>query len=251
MAGEALLSRKSKLGQMLRRIYHNLPDPPSTNFEYFNLNPSIYTYLPPSPTIYDIGSKSGRAGYFGGPPPDATVVCIDIEAGPGVDVVADAQDLGAIPSESGDCVFIVGVLQHLPSPPKAIEEAFRVLRPGGIIFVNVPFIFVYHRDPEDFARFSVPGLDLLCSRFNKIASGSRRGPASTFCDLLIRFLGISLSFNSDAIYAGVVYLGKWSLFWIKYLDIVIGRYSTAYIMSGSPYFVGRKPFSGAPSAADG
>ena len=239
-----------KLGQLLRQIYRILPDPPSTNFRYYTLEPSPYAYLPSNPTIYDIGSKSARAGYFGGPPPGATVVCIDIAAGPGVDIVADAQDMRGIPSESADCVFIVSVLQHLPSPQKAIEEAFRVLRPGGIIYVNVPFIFVYHRDPEDFNRFSVPGLESLCSRFEKLHSGSLRGPASTFCDLMICFLGILLSFNSDAIYAAVVYVGKWCLFWVKYLDIVLGHYSTAYIMSGSPHFLGRKPLPAALSTPD-
>lgn len=230
-----------KIGRWLRRIYHSLPEPPSTNFEYYKVNPSPYQLLGPGSTIYDIGSKTARAGYFGGAPPGARVVCIDLEPGPGVDVVADAQRMPGIASNSADCVFLVSVLQHLPSPQRAIDEAFRVLRPGGIIYVNVPFIFVYHRDPEDFNRFSVTGLEHLCRRFERIASGSARGPASTFCDLLIRFLGILFSFNSDALYSAIVYCGKWGLFWIKYLDIVIARYPSAYIMAGSPHFLGRKP----------
>ena len=228
------------IGRWLRRIYHSLPEPPSTNFAYATVKPSPYDLLPANPVIYDIGSKSARADYFGGAPPGATVVCIDIQSGPGVDIVADAQNMPLIPSESADCALFVSVLQHLPSPQKAINEAFRVLRPGGIIYVNVPFIFVYHRDPEDFNRLSVPGLEFLCSHFERIASGSVRGPASTFCDLLIRFLGIALSFNSNALYAVVVYCGKWTLFWIKYLDIVIAHYPAAYIMAGSPHFLGRK-----------
>jgi SAM-dependent methyltransferase len=228
------------IGRWFRRIYHSLPEPPSTNFAYTTVKPSPYDLLPTNPVIYDVGSKSAHAGYFGNAPSDATVVCIDIQSGPGVDIVADAQNMPQIPSESADCVLLVSVLQHLPSPQRAINEAYRVLRPGGIIYVNVPFIFVYHRDPEDFYRLSVPGLEFLCSRFERITSGSARGPASTFCDLLIRFLGILLSFNSDALHAAVVYCGKWTLFWIKYLDIVIAHYSTAYLMAGSPHFLGRK-----------
>ncbi len=234
-------------GQWLRRIYRNLPEPPSTNFEYAEVRPSPFELLPANPIIYDIGSKNARAGYLGGTPPGATVICTDIQPGPGIDIVADAQDMPQIPSESADCVLLVSVLQHLPSPQKAVDEAFRVLRPGGIVYVNVPFIFVYHRDPEDFNRFSVPGLEFLCSRFERIASGSVRGPASTFCDMLIRFIGILLSFNTDAMYAAVVYCGKWTLFWIKYLDIVIAHYPAAYIMAGSPHFLGRKPLRGAPA----
>jgi SAM-dependent methyltransferase len=227
----------------LRSIYARLPQPPSTNYQYRRLTPSPHDLLPPNPVIYDIGAKNARASYFGGPPPGATVICTDIEDGPGVDIVADAQDMPQIPSESADGVFLVSVLQHIPAPQKAIDEVFRVLRPGGILYVNVPFIFVYHRDPEDFNRFSVQGLEFLCSRFERIGSGSNRGPASTFCDLLIRFLAILFAFNSNALYAANVYFGKWALFWIKYLDIVIAHYSMAYVFWGSPYFLGRKPLS--------
>jgi SAM-dependent methyltransferase len=200
-----------------------------------------YDLLPPSPVIYDVGAKDARAGYFGAPPVGATVICTDVSPGPGVDIVADAQDMPQIPSESADCIFLVSVLQHIPSPQKAVDEAFRVLRPGGIIYINVPFIFVYHRDPEDFNRFSISGLEFLCARFERIASGSQRGPASTFCDLLIRFLAILFCFNSEALYAANVYCGKWVLFWIKYLDVVIAHYPVAYLMWGAPYFLGRKP----------
>ena len=236
------------IGRWLRRIYYSLPEPPSTNFQVFpKLRP--YELLPANAIIYDIGSKKARAAYFGSVPPDATVICTDIMPGPGVDIVADAQDMPQIASESADCILLVDVLEHLPSPQKAIDEAFRVLKPGGIIYVGIPFIFVYHRDPEDFGRLSVPGLEFLCSRFERIASRSNRGPASTFCDLLIRFLGILLSFNSEALYTVVVYFGKWTLFWVKYFDIFIAHYPTAYIMSGSSLFLGRKP--GLASETDG
>lgn len=236
---------RAAIGRWLRRIYHSLPEPPSTNYEYYNIQPNPYDLLPDRPVIFDIGSKNARAGYFGGPPPGATVTCVDIAPGPGVDIVADAQSMPQVPAQSADCVMIVSVLQHLPSPHRVIDEAFRILRPGGIIYVNVPFIFAYHRDPEDFNRFSVPGLEALCCRFEKITSGSVRGPASIFCDIFIKFLGILLSFNSNALHAVVVYCGRWTLFWIKYLDVIIARYPTAYIMAGSPHFIGRKPRIGA------
>jgi len=230
-----------KIAHWLREIYRRLPQPPSTNLQYRRLSPSPYDLLPPSPIVYDIGAKDTRAMYFGGPPPDATIICTDIQPGPGVDIVADAQDMPHIPSSSADCVFLVDVVWAIPVPQKAIDEVFRVLRPGGIVYVHSPFIRAYAADPQDLYRFSVRGLELLCSRFERIASGSNRGPASTFCDLFIRFLAILFSFNSDALYTVNVYCGKWLLFWIKYLDIVIAYYSMAFVLSGSPYFLGRKP----------
>ena len=73
----------------LRRIYHHLPEPPSTNFAYCAVSPSPYDLLSPEPMIYDIGAKAARGGYFDGLPPDATIICTDIQPGPGVDIVAD------------------------------------------------------------------------------------------------------------------------------------------------------------------
>jgi SAM-dependent methyltransferase len=41
-------------------------------------------------------------------------------------------------SESFDAVTFINVLDHLPRPFDALAEAWRVLRPGGILFVRVP-----------------------------------------------------------------------------------------------------------------
>lgn len=237
-------------GRLLRDLQRRLPKPPSTNFQYRPVQPSPYDLLPKNPVILDIGAKDARANYFGLPPLGATIICTDIVPRPNVDIVADAQAMPQISSDSADCVFLVSVLQHLPYPQKAIDEAYRILRPNGILYVNTPFIFIYHRDPDDYYRFSIRGLESLCARFERITSGSNRGPASTFCDLLIRFIAILFCFNSHSLYSVIVYCGKWTLFWIKYLDIVIARYSLAYLMWGSPYFLGRKPASNSATNRD-
>jgi hypothetical protein len=87
--------------RFLRDIYRRLPQPPSTNFVYCALRPLPYEFLPSEPIIYDIGAKDARAGYFGAPPAGARIICTDIQPGPGVDIVADAQDMPQIPSEDG------------------------------------------------------------------------------------------------------------------------------------------------------
>ena len=55
-------------------------------------------------------------------------------------IVAEAADL-PLPDESVDIAFSNGVLHHVPSIQRALEEVFRVLRPGGEFTV-----IVYHRD---------------------------------------------------------------------------------------------------------
>jgi SAM-dependent methyltransferase len=49
-------------------------------------------------------------------------------------------ELGALPfpDASFDIVILKAVLEHIPQPMDGIQEAARVLRPGGVIFVIVP-----------------------------------------------------------------------------------------------------------------
>ena len=63
------------LAQFLKKIYHALPEPPSSYFAYKSSTVNPYELLPPNATIFDIGSKDARGDYsFGLPPDDARVV---------------------------------------------------------------------------------------------------------------------------------------------------------------------------------
>src|SRR5262249_52465520 len=153
------------------------PSPPSTNYAFKQFAVAPYDFLPPNPIIFDIGSKSARGAYaFGTPPQGARVVCVDIDPGEGVDLVADAHDLRMVQDNSVDCAVCVSTLQHVRYPAKVVKEMHRILRPGGIIYVNVPFIFPFHTDPDDFYRFSYHGIKILCEDFQCLESGFNRGP---------------------------------------------------------------------------
>lgn len=56
----------------------------------------------------------------------------------GLEVYESAWPPCALPDESADVVVFLNVLDHLPRPFAAIEEARRVLRPGGLLYVRVP-----------------------------------------------------------------------------------------------------------------
>ncbi len=232
---------RERLVRLLRDAYHSLPQPPSTNYLFrgFRVNP--YELLPPSPLILDIGSKGERGTYvFGSAPPDARVICVDIVAGPGVDLVADAHDLHMVESGSVDCVVTVSVLEHVRYPWKVMTEIHRILKPGGIVYVNVPFVFPFHADPDDYYRFSCHGVEILCEAFERLDSGFNRGPASTMQHLLVHFFAILFSFNSRRVYGVNVDLFKWLLFWMKYLDRIIARYDVAKVIHAGSFFIGRK-----------
>jgi len=226
----------------LKKVYHRFPRPPSTNYLYRTISPNPYDFLASNPIIYDIGSKDAKAGYsFGSAPPGAKVTCVDISAGPGVDLVADAHDLYMVPDNSVDLVTLVSVLQHVRYPQKVMDEIFRILKPSGIVYVNVPFIFPFHADPYDFYRFSHKGIVILCEAFEHVDSGFNRGPASTMQHLSVHFLAMLFCFNNRTIYGINVDIFSWLLFWVKYLDKFLAKYSMAHIIHSGTYFLGRKP----------
>jgi len=231
-----------RLVAALKKIYHKVPPPPSTNYLYRKISPSPYDLLPPQPVIFDIGSKEGRGSYaFGSPSEDAKVLCVDMQEGPGVDIVADAHDLHMVPNDAADLVTSVSVLEHVRHPEKVMQEIYRILKPGGIVYINVPFVFPFHADPDDFYRFSYKGIEILCERFERIDSGFNRGPASTMHHLLVHFMAMLFCFNSRTLYGINQDLFRWLFFWIKYLDKFLARYKMAYVIHAGSYFLGRKP----------
>lgn len=57
-----------------------------------------------------------------------------------------------------DGVICTAVLEHLEEPGLALQECQRVLRPGGVAILSVPFIWHPHEEPRDFYRFTTHGL---------------------------------------------------------------------------------------------
>ena len=228
--------------QKLKSVYGSLPRVPSTNYKFRSFDVNPYRLLPRNAIVLDLASKNSRGTYgFGGPPEDATLVCVDIEPGDGVDIVADAHSLPMVEANSVDCVLCVSFLYAARHPDQVIKEVHRVLKPGGILYVSVPYVFPRCSDPGDFYRFSYTGLEVLCEDFERLDSGFNRGPASTMHELIVRFLAMTFCFNRPALYAAGRYFFKWPLFWIKYLDRFMARYSMASEIYSGSYFIGRKP----------
>jgi len=68
--------------------------------------------------------------------------------------IANAEEV-PFPNDFFDCVCAMGVLHHVPDTVRAVEEIFRVLKPGGRLIV-----MVYHRDSLQY-RFKFPLLHFL------------------------------------------------------------------------------------------
>lgn len=73
------------------------------------------------------------------------------------DVFADAEKL-PFPDDSFESVVCLEVLEHVREPDKVMAEVARVLRPGGRLWLSMPFLYPLHDAPFDFQRHTVHGL---------------------------------------------------------------------------------------------
>jgi SAM-dependent methyltransferase len=97
---------------------------------------------------------------------------------PVVDVRDDVQRL-RFSDGTFDLVVCNAVLECVENPRRAIRELRRVLRPGGEIWVEVPFIQAFHPSPQgwnDYWRVTLPGLRLWMRDFEELASGFYGNP---------------------------------------------------------------------------
>lgn len=53
-----------------------------------------------------------------------------------------------------DCVVATEVLEHCPEPGRILREVTRVLRPNGLLFFTVPFLWPLHTAPYDQYRYT-------------------------------------------------------------------------------------------------
>jgi SAM-dependent methyltransferase len=66
-----------------------------------------------------------------------------------------------LPNGSVDCAMATEVLEHCPYPEQTLTEIHRVLKPGGILFITVPFIWMLHEVPYDEYRYTPFALQRL------------------------------------------------------------------------------------------
>ena len=73
------------------------------------------------------------------------------------DVFADARQL-PLADSSTDSALMLHLLEHLDRPGRALREATRILRPGGVLLIEVPFIYPIHDAPLDYRRWTREGI---------------------------------------------------------------------------------------------
>ena len=146
--------------------------------------------------------------------PSIDLVAFDLYATELTQFIADAHQI-PLAGESVEGVWIQAVLEHVLDPWRVAGEIHRVLKPGGIVYAETPFLQQVHEGAYDFTRFTESGHRWLFRRFELVDSGVVLGPASQLLwsiEHVVR--GVTRSVR-----AGVA--AKMMLFWLRYLDRLI------------------------------
>lgn len=170
---------------------------------------------------------------------DPRVIDVDFYPYPNVKIVADAANL---PFEDGsvDGIICQSLLEHVADADVVIGEIKRVLKPGGWLYISVPFMLGFHSAPVDYRRWTAAGLEKVFTDFTEKSSGPACGPTLAFTRMTGEWLSLILSFGISGLYQ------LWNLFFmliflpVNLLDILFVRYKFASNFAMTVYFMGRK-----------
>ncbi len=192
--------------------------------------------------LFDHAGLSTQVLNLGGGPRRyrPTDVTLNLDAFTNVDVVGDAHCIPFM-SDTFDSVICNAVLEHVTNPEKVVAEAIRVLKPGGKLYAEVPFIFFFHGYPSDFRRFTLEGMRVLFAGLTDARFGITNGPVSATLQSVNTLLQLIIPPRARWALKLARGVFGWTAFPLKYLDRRINLRDDAHILAGGFYVLGEKP----------
>ena len=165
------------------------------------------------------------------------VIYCDVDKWADVDVFCDAHDL---PFADGfaDAIIQTAVLEHVMYPERVASEMARVLKTGGLIYSELPFMQQVHEGAYDFTRYTLGGHRRLLNAFEEIETGMVAGPGTALLWALENF---ALAFTGNRTVRSLLKGAVRILFgWIKYFDHLLAGKPQAMDGASCTYFLGRR-----------
>ncbi len=203
--------------------------PPSPSLNVVGGARRVIQAMPQGAAILEVGSGIRRLR--------EDIVNLEVDLFANVDIVAPGDEIPFL-DNTFDLVISQAVLEHVQEPEQVVAEMLRVLRPGGQIYVEIPFLQGYHADPNDYQRYTLRGIEHLLRSTHKIDSGVAVGPSSALVWILREYIPL---WFPQFLRAPVGLLTAWITTPFKYLDWLIARSPDAHRIASGLYYWGRKP----------
>lgn len=212
-------------GSGLARIFPNLTYQCSPQVE------KVVAAAAPGAMMLDLGAGGRRLH-----PDMKTVDFVDSGA---TDYVADVC---AVPLEDAEVDLIVatGLLEHVQNEHDFLSECKRLVKPGGKLHIEVPFLQQYHDDPIDMRRYTQSGLEEFVQRygFEVDQSGFHIGPSVTVATLNAYWASFLFPGNnpvSKVLSNGAFFLVSLMGYPMKFLDKWVMRNEQAHRLAFGVY----------------
>lgn len=175
------------------------------------------------------------------------VQTVDFAELPGTDHVCDFVK-GRTPFADGsvDLVIATGVLEHVEDDRAFLAEVRRILKRGGLVHIEIPFLQQYHDDPIDCRRYTEPGLARLLTQhgFRPTAGGVHIGPTVTMLTLTSYYLDLLFGGRRGTVgrvMGNVAFHGFALVAWpLRYLDRWLIRRPNAHRLAFGVYCTAAK-----------
>lgn len=82
------------------------------------------------------------------------------------DVIADLEYRLPIEDESYDKILVICVLEHIYNYQDLVNEIYRILKKGGVVYCLVPFIEGIHNAPKDYFRYTSNALERIFEEYD-------------------------------------------------------------------------------------
>jgi len=228
--------KREGLQRTFRRWFSRLPEPQYTRFR----NLKLFDWMnqnAPGKRVLNLGSGNGHFDHY--LHKDIKPLHLDISSSVrNLDIIADAHCL-PFKDRCFEVVYSIAVIEHLKRPWVAMDEIARVLRSGGHVVLEVPFLNVIHAE-QDYFRFTDKGIRSLLDekRFEIIFEQVDSGGGS--------FLSVFLLSYSEQFIPTTIMKAFWRVFMrypfclFKYLDLPINGSRTLRMTANSFLCIGRK-----------
>jgi SAM-dependent methyltransferase len=143
------------------------------------------------------------------------IIYTDIDKGADVDIFCDGHDL-PFTDNSVDAVVTTAVLEHVLYPERVAAEISRVVKLGGFLYSEIPFMQQVHEGAYDFTRYTLSGHQRLFNKFRVIDMGMVAGPGTALAWAVENF--VLSFFNNETIRKVAKIFTRLGLCWIKYFD---------------------------------